>query len=164
MSDGWKYCVFRHWFISDCARTWSWCITFSMEGWTSTLMSSSRHQQIPIFVAIASNFAISCLIWHAATLPFLSALSNRGTSCRPKLLILRRKKFSNADLIVFGTPCLCPNPLWTFNIVFLICRFFPFVQMPVRGYSACKCLFLDHLIFWYSEPIITVALMLEYAL
>ncbi len=26
MSDGSKYWVYRHWFISDCARTWSWCI------------------------------------------------------------------------------------------------------------------------------------------
>ncbi len=48
-------------------------------------------------------------------LPFLSALPNRGTSCRSELLILPRKKFSNAVLMVFGTPCLLPNPPWTSN-------------------------------------------------
>ncbi len=32
MSDGSNFWAYRHWFISDCALTWSWCTTFSMVG------------------------------------------------------------------------------------------------------------------------------------
>ncbi len=75
-------------------------------------------------MAIASNFILSCPIWHAASLPFLSALSNCGTSCRPKSLMLPREKFSNSVLMVFGPPCLFPNPPRTSNIFFLYNYYF----------------------------------------
>ncbi len=43
-----------------------------------------------------------------------------------------------------GTPCLLPNPPRTFIKFVINLSFFPFVQMPVRGYVARRCLFLDH--------------------
>ncbi len=80
---------------------------------------------------------------------FRGRMSNRGISCRPKLLILPRKKFSNVVLMVFGTPCLFPNPPRTSNKFVFNLSFLPFVQMPVWGYLARKCLSLDHLIFLF---------------
>ncbi len=51
---------------------------------------------------------------------------------------------SNTVLMVFGTPFLFPNPPRTSNKFVFNLPFLPFVQMPVRGYLARKCLFLDH--------------------
>ncbi len=56
---------------------------------------------------------------------------------------------SNGVLMVFGTPCLLPNPPRTSNKFVFNLSFLPFVQMPVRVYLARKCLFLDHYIFWF---------------
>ncbi len=61
--------------------------------------------------------------------------------CRPKSLILPQKNSLNAVLMVFETPCLSPNHPQTSDKVNFHLSFPPFVQMPVRGYLARKCLF-----------------------
>ncbi len=128
MSDGSTYLVYHHWCISDCGRAWSRCMPYSMGGWSPPWTSSSRHEKIQIVVATASDFVTSCPIWHAASVFFLSALSNRGTSCSPNSMMLPWKEIITLRLdAVWDTlfpntsrtpiSCPCTNALsWLFGV------------------------------------------------
>ncbi len=111
-----------------------------MRVWTLPLKSFSRRQLIQIIFVIASNFDISDCGWHAASLCFLSAWSNRGSRCRQNRWCYLRWKPQPPPSWCLGHPFRSFTPLG--HPPFLYSEYMP---VPGSVMHTCPCLIIQYL-------------------